>query len=69
MKGHRTFIDQYGTIFTARTVKDLRAILGGRYSRMYRDRPLKPTVHVGYVIGHHWLTEYAVVERPIKENR
>lgn len=62
----RYFRDQYGEWFQAETVKALRAQIGGggsRVSKMYRDKPKGPPVHVGYVIGPHWLTEWARVER------
>lgn len=66
MKSARLFIDQYGERFFACTVKDLRdQVGGGRCQRMFRDKASGPPVHVGYVIGHHWLTEYAPVERPM----
>lgn len=62
----RHFRDQFGQWYHARTVAELRAQLGGggsRVSRMYRDKAGGPTVHVGYVIGPHWLAEWAPVER------
>lgn len=61
------YIDQYGSKFFARTVKELRSQIGtggGRVSKMYRD-PLKgPPLHVGYVVGSHWLTGYIRMGRP-----
>ncbi len=66
MKLNHLWIDQYGTRYWARTVKELRAQLGGgKVSKMYMDMhygPLKgKTVHSGYVIGDHWLNRFAPV--------
>lgn len=61
----RMFVDQYGNRFYAQTVKELRRQIGmggSRVSIMYRDRKSGPPVRVGYVIGPHWLTEWAPVE-------
>lgn len=61
----RLFIDQYGNKFFAQTVKELRGQIGmggSRVSRMYQDKKDGSTKAVGYVIGQHWLTEYAPVE-------
>lgn len=58
------FVDQYGDKFGATTVRELRAKVGGRCSKMYVDRRDGTTVHVGYVIGEHWLTMFAPVELP-----
>lgn len=63
----RYFRDQYGNWYKAETVKALRAQIGGggsRVQRMFRDKKKGPPVHVGYVIGGNWLTEWAPVERP-----
>lgn len=61
----RMFIDQYGSRFHARSVKDLCEQVGrSRAARMYRDTA-QGTMHVGYVIGQHWLTEYAPVMRKV----
>lgn len=67
MKPVRYFRDQYGEPFQARTVRELRERVGGGHvSRMYRDKADGSVVHVGYVIGRHWLQEWAVVERPVR---
>lgn len=59
----RVFIDQYGQVFWAENVKDLQQKLGGRVSKMYVDKKDGSTVHIGYVVGKLWLTEYQRVER------
>lgn len=66
MKGKRTlYIDQWGNRFWANTVKELRNQIGmggSRVSKMYRDKKDGRVVHVGYVIGQHWLTAFHSVE-------
>jgi len=66
MNGNLTlYRDQYGNTFKARTVRELRAVIGGgRISKMYVDKADGRTVHCGYVIGQHWLTAYQPVEIP-----
>jgi hypothetical protein len=59
----RLFVDQYGNRFYARTRKELKAQIPGRVSIMYIDKMDGRVVRCGYVIGQHWLTEYAPVER------
>lgn len=57
------FIDQWGNHWTARTVSELRAkVGGGRVSKMYRDDKSGKRYHVGYVIGRHWCDAYAPVQ-------
>lgn len=57
---HLLYIDQYGNKFFASTVKELREkVGGGRISKMYLDTASGEVLHVGYVIGQHWLTAYA----------
>lgn len=59
------FIDQYGTVFTASTVKELRKQIkmgGSRVSKMYVDTKDGKTKHIGYVIGGHWLQAFEPVE-------
>ena len=59
------YIDQWGTRFWAKTVKELRqqVSLGrSRVSKMYRDKKDGRVVHVGYVVGKHWCTAYQPVE-------
>lgn len=58
------FIDQYGTTYFAKTLKELREQIPGRCSKMYVDTKEGITLHVGYVIGDHWLTAYQRVEIP-----
>lgn len=60
------WLDQYGNRFYADTLKALRAQIGrggSRVSLMYVDKKDGPPVRVGYVIGGHWLRQYAPVER------
>lgn len=67
MKSTHLFIDQHGNRYYARTVKELRAQIGGggsRVGRMYADKKDGRTVAVGYVIADQWLNEYAPVEVP-----
>ncbi len=65
----RLFIDQHGNRFTVeKAVQELKTKYGipGRVSKMYIDKKDGSTVHTGYVIGEHWLSEYAPVERVVK---
>lgn len=66
MNGELTlYIDQWGSKYWAKTVKELRERVGmggSRVSKMYRDKKDGRTVHVGYVVGEHWLTAYRPVE-------
>ena len=71
----RLFIDQFGKPWFAKTVAELRAAVGGgRVYKMYMDRTggsvngegklsQDRAVHVGYVVGSYWCTEYAIVEQ------
>lgn len=58
------YLDQYGNQFVAETVKELRQQVRGRCSKMYIDRKDGSALHIGYVIGDHWLTMYRRVEVP-----
>ena len=52
------YIDQYGQIFYADTVKELKNKIGRtKAHKMYHNFQGK-TYHVGYVIGGHWLYAY-----------
>lgn len=62
-KPTRLFIDQWGNRYYAQTIKELREQIPGRCGKMYVDSKTLGTLHVGYVIGRHWLTEYRAVER------
>lgn len=65
----RMFRDQYGNTFRASSVANLRSQIeggGSRVGRMFQDKPDGSTMQVGYVIGRHWLTEWAPVEKPIR---
>ena len=65
MNGKRMlYVDQFGNHFFASSVKELRSQIGmggSRVSKMYRDRKDGSPVHVGYVIGVHWLEMFAPV--------
>lgn len=59
------YVDQWGNKFYARTIAELRGKIGmggSRVSKMYRDKKGGASVHVGYVIGQHWLTAYVPFE-------
>lgn len=59
------WIDQYGNKFRARTRKELvQKVGGGKVSIMYVDKSDGTTVRAGYVVGQHWCSQYAPVERP-----
>lgn len=66
MNGKPTlYIDQWGSKFWANTVRDLRKQVGmggSKVSKMYQDKKDGTTVHVGYVVGQHWLTAFKRVE-------
>jgi hypothetical protein len=58
--------DQFGNKFYAATQRELKTQHGipGKISPMYVDRADGRAVKVGVVIGQHWFTQYARVERP-----
>jgi hypothetical protein len=58
------FIDQFGTSYRANTVKEFIArVPGGRVTKMYVDKLDGKSVHIGYVVGQYWYTQYQIVER------
>ncbi len=60
------YIDQYGSKYWAKTVRDLRSKVGmggSRVRKMYADKKDGKSVHIGYVVGDHWLTAYQRVEK------
>ena len=62
------YLDQFGNHFYARTVRELRAQIAGGRSRvfkMYADGKDGLPLHVGYVIGGHWLSMFEPVELPV----
>ena len=67
MNGKQTlYIDQWGNHWHSNTVKDLRSQIGmggKKVSKIYRDKTDGSLVHVGYVVGKHWLTAYQPIER------
>lgn len=66
MRGKRLlYVDQWGNRFSASTVRELRAkVGGGRVSRMFQDKKDGSTVQTGYVVGRHWLTAFVPLELP-----
>jgi hypothetical protein len=68
MNGKQTlYIDQWGGKHWAKTVKELRSKIGcggSRVRKMFRDKKDGSYVHVGYVVGQHWLTAFRPVEIP-----
>lgn len=67
MRGKNTlYLDQWQNKFWAKTIKELRhKVGGGKVSKMYCDKKDGSIVHVGYVIGPHWLTAFKPVEIPV----
>lgn len=67
MNGKLTlYRDQHGNCFYAKTLRELRGKIGmggSRVSKMYVDTKDGRVLHVGYVIGSHWLTAFQRVER------
>ena len=60
----RFWRDQYGAWFRADTRAELlRQVGGGSVHIMYHDKGAHECVRIGYVIGRHWLQEFAAVER------
>lgn len=60
------YLDQWGNKFWAATVKELRSQIGmggSRVGKMYVDKKDGGALHVGYVVGPHWLTAYRRVEK------
>lgn len=66
MNGKTTlYLDQHGNRFWANTVRQLRKQIGmggSAVRKMYRDKKDGTSVHIGYVIGQHWLTAFQQVE-------
>jgi hypothetical protein len=59
----RTFIDQHNDVWTVDSIKELKRQIGAsRAAKMYVDSK-KGAIHIGYVIGELWLTEYTRVEK------
>lgn len=58
-------VDQYGNTYhlDKHPRKELiEKIGGGRVSKMYQDTKDGKTMHVGYVIGRHWVDVYRVCQ-------
>ena len=57
------YLDQFGSKYFAATIAELREAVGsGRVGKMYCDLKDGEAVHVGYVIGRHWLEAF----RPVR---
>ncbi len=71
MKDNYMAIDQYGQTYHGlgqHPRKELIERIGsGHVSKMYLDKKDGSVVHVGYVIGQHWLTLYEV--KPFERSR
>lgn len=66
MKTRYLYIDQWGNTFFATTVKELCERVGyTKARRMYVSTKDGRDLHVGYVIGKHWLSKYTPVERGV----
>ena len=67
MNGKPTlYIDQHSNRFWAKTVRELRSKVGmggSKVRKMYVDKKDGKSVHIGYVVGDHWLTAYQRVEK------
>lgn len=60
----RLFVDQYGASVYARTVRELRGLVGGgKVSRMFVDRSDGSVAHVGYVVGSRWFRIFEACEK------
>lgn len=66
MRGKLTlYVDQYGQQVFARTVKELRASVGGgRVFKVYVNTTKGETLHVGYGVGRRWFTAYQPIRLP-----
>ncbi len=60
----KLYLDQYGHRYFASSLKELKAQVPGRVQKMYADKKDGTTVHVGYVIGDHWLNAFIPLEIP-----
>lgn len=60
------WVDQYGNRFYAPSQCALKRDNGipGKVTPMYVDTVKGPPIKIGVVIGQHWFTQYARVERP-----
>jgi hypothetical protein len=64
MKEQNLFIDQFGQVILAKTVKELKEKAGsGKVSKMFIDDKSGKTFHVGYVVGRRWFTKYQLVKK------
>ena len=68
MKGKwRLYVDQYGQLVGAHSVRELCQKLGrahGSARRIYRDKKNGPPVHVGYIVAGRWFDCYIPYDQP-----
>jgi hypothetical protein len=72
MSRARMFRDQWGNTFFASSVRELRAQIGGggsRVSPMYVNDKAGATYRTGYVVGPHWLEEWAPVRACLRHGQ
>ncbi len=63
--GSFLWVNQYGDVQWARTMKELKGKVGpGQVSKMYTDKNDGRVVHTGYVIGNNWWQKFQPVEIP-----
>ena len=65
IQGRTLFVSQYGDLFYASSVKELREQVSGACSPMYRDQKDGTVLQVGYVVGQLWLTAYRPAAVPV----
>jgi hypothetical protein len=70
METKKMYLDQYGYKYFASTRKELIKEVcphtkSPSVSIMYRDKKDGTTVRTGYIVSHHWLTEYIPSERAV----
>ena len=64
----KLYISQYGDKFYAKTIKELRGLIGNggsRVSKCYVDDMNGRTFHTGYFIGGLWLHEYTPTRKEV----
>lgn len=59
-----TYTDTYGNHWSTDSCLTFGPYGGGRIAKMYRDTASGEVLHVGYVIGRHWLSMYAPYTKP-----
>ncbi len=59
------YVDQYGMMHYATSVRELGKKIGGKPNKMYIERPDGSTVQIGYVVGDSWCTAYTPWEKSV----